>query len=241
MAASRRSVLGGLIGLGGASGFLASAQIAFAQSNVVPPNGPMMLTRRQERSLSDGKIIEVTRSWKIRFQAQTDAIAISGSQIAVSVEAPEALAPIAAIEEARSTDDMWPINLSLAGRIVDAGADVREQDFNAALAAAEQIIERDTNSANDQATRLDYLRRLENIGSSLLAQIPSDLFFPVGEPFQSQREVQLPDGLTGVFEVSYDARPVQQGTWLDRALRKVTTRIGESEKYALEEWSLSQV
>lgn len=241
IAASRRNFVGACLGAGCLAGLPLGATQAMARAGIIPPAGPMMLTRLQERSLRDGEAIRVVRSWRVTFETGERGIAIAGNQINVSVEAPAKLAPIAAIEEQRSTADMWPILLGTSGRIIQAGNDVRTDDFATAVQQAEQLIRNDTPGSTDGVARLELLNRLQNVGASLLEQLPEDLFFPSGQPLFSKRELDLPGGLVGEFEVSYDAQPSSQGQWLGIAERRVTTRIDESEKYSLEKWTLSAI
>ena len=240
MPSSRREIISTVISLGCASGFASITPVAFARAPISAPSSPMILTRRQERSLRGGASIKVTRSWRLGFTSQNDQISIAGGQMDVSVEAPPSLASIATIERNRSTREMWPILLSHNGRIISAGADVQERDFASAVQAGGAIIRSERGDLQSEEARLEYLGRLQNISASLMENLPEDLFVPNGRPTFSRQNVDLPDGLKGEIELVYNALPSPQTGWLDRAERRVTTRIGTTEKYVLEEWTLSE-
>lgn len=102
-------------------GLALSAAPAGALSALMAPTGPCVLTRRLKRGLRDTKFIAATRSWEVTFARQSRGMAVRGEQISVLVEAPERLAPLAKIEQERSTDEMFPILLAGDGLIVAAG------------------------------------------------------------------------------------------------------------------------
>ncbi len=88
---------------------------------------------------------------------------------------------------------------------------------------------------------MQYLAELQQASSSLLTRLPDDLFFPRLGPMRSVRAVDLPGGLTGEFEVTYDAVSAQEGEWLADAEREVITRIAGSEQRAREVWTMREL
>ncbi|MEE1877772.1 hypothetical protein [Altererythrobacter litoralis] len=54
------------------------------------------------------------------------------------------------------------------------------------------------------------------------------------------RALALPDGTAGEFELAHAARTTPGATWLERAERRVTTRLAGSEKFSSETWSLAE-
>ncbi|MFU7527066.1 hypothetical protein [Qipengyuania sp. ASV99] len=241
MALSRRAVIrsGVILGCAGAVALWPRRGVAMARVPI--PERPMRLLRRLERSLIGTERLIVTREWRVEFRDEGDVIAIGGVQIDAQVAAPESLAPLAAIEQSRSTADMWPIMLSSEGMIVAAGADTIQADLAAALREAEKIIAERGAAAAQQAAHRQFLRELERARTTLLDRLPDDLFFPSGKPMRMVRPIELPGGLTGEFEVSYDAIPAIEHGWLSRAERRITTRIGQSEQLAIEQWELSEL
>lgn len=236
-AATRRVALGTFLGLGVAGTMI--PRTVFAQSPLELPAQPLALTRRIERSLRGGDHVRVERSWQVGFAHQGQGIAVSGSQTGVNVDAPPSLAPIAAIEQARSTADMWPILLTGSGLIVAAGSGSRDEDVSRAVRVAGDMIASRPVPAAQREREIAFLAQLARAGSSLLDRLPDDLFFPTIGPMRSVRSIDLPGGLRGEFELSYEATAVPGNRWLKSATREVVTRLGGSQQTAREEWILS--
>jgi hypothetical protein len=228
-----RGTLAGAIALGGGP--------ALASTRLAIPEGPMILSRRLVRGLHDGKTITVDRSWKVWFAPREAGFAITGQQVSARVDAPGKLAPIAQIEQSRSTAKMWPIELADNGRIVTAGTYTEQRDIEAAIREGRAIIEASAGSDSYKARKLSYLSQLEQAGGSLLEKLPSDLFFPAGSASEVVDTVELPGGVTGTFEVIYKSVPAGEGSWLARAERRVTTRIGDDARQSSDSWQLDPV
>ena len=237
---TRRGALGGVLG-GAMAVAVGGAAPAFAARVSAIPLRPMRLVRRIERHLRGGAIIEVTRDWQISFSRQAGGIAITGEQIAAKVNAPEALAALARIEETRSTDEMFPILLSSDGSIMTTGDYTQRSDLVAAVQEAEAAISKRAVSAPAKGQLRHYLAQLQRSGGALLDRMPRDLFFPVNPPSRAVRPVSLPDGLMGEFEVTYTAHTAPGHDWLESAVREVVTRIGDSERRSTEVWSLTEI
>ena len=238
---SRREALGRIaVATGGA--LCASLPVAaHAATMLALPAGPMRLTRRIERSMEGEAMLSVERSWQVGFARSGQGIAITGEQVEAVVEAPESLAPLAAIEQSRITDDMWPIMLSEKGRVMASGGGVRPRDLSAAIREAEAMIARMEIPAAEAVAMTAFLARLQQAGSSLLDTLPEDLFYPVRGPMRQTRQVALPGDMTGEFEITYDAKADSANGWLERAERIVITRIGASERRARELWTLADI
>ena len=237
---SRRTALSAVAGAFAiaAAGTLPSA--VWAMPNIRIPSQKMRLIRVLSRAMRGGAELKVSRNWEVSFASQRQGIVITGRQVAASVEAPRALAQIAQIEEERSTDGMWPITLSEEGRILMVGSQSADDDLAAAVRVAEgYIASYNTPPAQLEAQR-QYLRDLQRAGSSLLERMPSDLFFPTGTPRRSTRQIDLPGGIRGEFELSYLARRPPEGDWLKSAVRRVVARVAQSERHAIEEWTLDR-
>lgn len=233
---TRRRVLGGAIV---ALVTRASPLVAAGHLNI--PGKPMRLVRRLERGMRGGAVITVERAWKISFRPQDAGIAVSGEQISVSVDAPEALAPLARIERSRSTSEMFPIRLTANGSIASIGPYAESTDLAQAVRKAEAEISQRAIPAAAKAQQKQYLAQLQRAAGSFLDQLPRDLFFPAAQPSRTVREVSLPNGLVGEFEVLYEARQTPDHGWLDLAVRRVVTRIGDSERHSREVWSMSEI
>nr|WP_298931821.1 hypothetical protein [uncultured Erythrobacter sp.] len=226
----------GVAGCAGLSGLPVSAM-----EPIAIPAGPMRLSRRITRHLGDGKAIIVHREWQVAFAAQGRGITVSGSQLMAKVDAPEQLAPIAKIEQERSTDGMWPILLSSNGHIVAAGDHALESDISAAAQTAQEMLAGTAQPASRQARHKHYLAQMQQASAALIDQLPADLFFPAGRDQQLVRAIDLPEGMKGEFELIYTAKSAPGGAWLSKATRRITTRIGGDARTAQEDWVLAEI
>jgi len=237
---TRRRVLSGFM-VGAFAGPATHSPPLFAAQTLDIPPTPMRLVRRLERGMRGGATITVERTWKLAFSTQPGAISISGEQIAATVDAPEALAPLAELERSRSTAGMFPILLNSNGFITKVGPYTKAADLAEAVKRAEAEITKRTIPAAAKAQQMQYLAQLQRAAGSFLKQLPRDLFFPAAQPSRAVREVSLPNGLVGEFEVIYEARRAQDHSWLGSAVRRVVTRIGETERQSREVWSMSEI
>ena len=213
----------------------------WAWQGVQIPAGACLLTRRLVRGLRDNRSITVTRSWRIEFSRQSRGIAISGEQVSVSVSAPERLKAIAKIEEERSTQSLFPILLAPDGTITAAGQNTAEASVDAAIELAQKLLVAAISEASEPSQHAAYLSRLQEAGSSVLDEMPGDLFYPSTEPFREVRRIVLPDGSSGSFEMRWQASAQSGSGLLKTARREVITRIGESARQSSEEWSLEMI
>ncbi|MEM6857145.1 MAG: hypothetical protein AAF559_04665 [Pseudomonadota bacterium] len=211
---------------------------ARAAAEVTSPTSPMLLTRRLSRGLRDGKAVIVTRQWRLEFSQEGRGVSITGEQTAVSVDAPEALAQLAQIEEQRSTADMFPMLLSSEGVIMAAGENTSQASIAAALKAAEKLMMGRGLAQASAAQQRQVMAQLQRAGSSFLDEMPGDLFYPSNTPVREVRQAPLGDGVFGEFEVSWEASALADTGLLESASREVITRIGESERRSSENWRL---
>lgn len=231
---SRRRTLA--MALGAMAGAGLPGGSVLATTGLPIPPGAMTFRRRLERSLRGDAVLVVERSWVIEFTRQGLGISVRGTQVTVAVDAPPSLARLVEIEESRSTSEMWPILLSETGEIVAAGDAVGERDVGRALEAARNMIANAQIVPREREMRLSVLEQFGQAGDSISAQMPADLFYPSTKPLHMVRAIDLPDGMTGEFEVTYTSRSAPESGWLDRAERQVVTRVGDSEKRTREEW-----
>ncbi len=237
---TRRRVLGGAM-VGTLAGVAAYAPPLLAAQPLNIPQGPMRLVRRLERGMHDGAVITVERAWQVLFNAQGRGISITGKQVDASVDAPNALAPLARIEESRSTAGMFPILLTASGTIDAVGPYTKAADLAKAVRHAEAQIAARAVPVGAKAQQLQYLAQLQRTAGSFLKHLPRDLFYPASQPVRAVQEVSLPNGLVGEFEVVYEARSAPDRQWLDLAVRRVVTRIGQSQRHSREVWSMSEI
>ena len=227
--------------LGGMAGLAGMTLPASAAPNLQVPQGPMSLTRKLVRQLSDGNEIRVSRSWQISFLRQKPGLAVVGSQINVDVDAPTRLAAIASIERERSTESKFPILLDGSGLIVSAGEAENASDVEGAIRVALQTAAKGGASLTQQQQLRAALARVQAAGTTLLERLPPDLFFPRNSGFVDKREIGLPDGSVGEFEVSYSVISQPLSGLLDRADRHIVTRVGGSEQMSSEHWEMRAI
>ena len=233
--------MGALFSFGLAAGFALRSPYLRAQTSLEMPQGPLKLTRRIERSMRGGAMLTVERSWQVRFVKQGQGIAIQGEQVEAKVDAPQSLAPLADLEERRSTEQMWPILLGSNGMILSAGMSLLEEDLAEAVRLARQMVSERAIPADQRASQMQYMGDLQQASSTLLDRLPDDLFYPSIGPMRAVRSIDLPQGLVGQFELSYLAQAVPEKGWLDRAERQIISRIGGSVRTAREEWILRDI
>lgn len=233
---SRRVALGG-----GFAGLICLATPGLATSQLQVPRVPMRLSRTLIRSLSDGNQIEVSRAWQILFAQQGRGLAVTGHQINVAVSAPKRLEPIAEIERSRSTDGKFPILIDSSGLIVSAGEAEAASDVDHAIEVAQQMAAKNGASMTLQQQLRAALSQVQAGRNTLLDRLPRDLFFPRNSGFADRREISLPGGDSGEFEVSYSVTSQPLSGLLDRAERRVVTRVGDTEQTSSERWKLRAI
>lgn len=159
---------------------LASQGVSAATSGtspIRPPWGSMLYRRRLVRGLPGGANFTVAREFRVRFEPVASGFILSGTQVSAHVEAPEALASFAAIEEQRVETGMFPLMLNASGQIVEGNADL---SASAAEQAMRDVRERFPVKAGSQPNEaVDFIEALHSTGTKLTAELPKDLFAPV--------------------------------------------------------------
>ncbi len=224
--------------VGSLAGMVGLAAPVVAKSAMQVPEGPMRLSRALIRYLSDGKRIEVMRTWLIAFAEQGSGLVVTGRQTNVEVKAPDRLEPIATIERNRSTNNKFPILIDGSGLIVSAGEAEAASDVDRAIELAQKMAAKDGASMAQQQRLNAVLSQVQAAGNTLLDRLPRDLFFPRNSGFSDKRVISLPDGRSGKFEVVYSVRSQPLSGLLVQADRLVATRIGNTEQKSSEHWEL---
>jgi hypothetical protein len=204
-----------------------------------PPPGSMLYTRRLERSLPGNARFTVSRSFAIRFHQEAGGYRVTGEQVAVDVDAPDSLAPFAAMERERMEEGLFPLFLDQDG-LIAAGADVAESPR---LDQAVQEVLRRINALPvpeaDQAEMTSFVRAVHANAAQLLTELPRDLFAPDGERSRHSRTVALPGGGEGVVTVGYTAETEPSTGLMRNAEREVVTEFAGSLRRTLERWTLT--
>ncbi len=210
-------------------------------NGVLHPPGPMLLSRIIERELSDGEVLSIRRTWQVGFSSQGRGIAVTGKQLDASVDAPAKLGALARLEQQRDTHTMWPILLSEDGVILAAGEYASEEDVNSAVQVAKAMIAQRARSGQTKARDMNYISELQRASSSLLDQLPPDLFFPQIGDQSFVKPVALPEGIEGEFSLHYSAETAEGAQWMANARRKIVTRIGDTSRASSDTWKMAEL
>lgn len=204
----------------------------------LPPESPLLLTRTLYRSLSDGKMLIVTRTYAIRFTSDGDGYRLDGEQIGAEVQAPAGLAGLAEIERKRVDTGLFPAMLDQFGMIRSGGAATLDP------ALRQQVV----TQANGIIAKADLTVPVKREGIDLVGQLaavpngtawPSFLFNPGSRERVETRLVPMADGSEGVVEVRVRADGIAPGGLPQRVERTVTTRLAGTEKVSREVWTIA--
>jgi len=203
-----------------------------------PPQGPMLYTRRLERSLPGDAQFNVTRSFMIHFrEAAAGGYRVEGEQVAVEVDAPESLAPFAQIERERRELALFPLLLDHHGLIAANAESADSPRLDQAVQEVLSRIGRLPVPEADQEEMTRFVRAVHANAAELLTELPRDLFAPEGERSSQSRTLPLPGG-EGVVTVTYAAETEPATGLLRRARREVVTEFAGSQRRTLESWTL---
>jgi hypothetical protein len=222
------------------SGTLAPVVPATAEEapGFAPPlDRPVILTRILTRSLFDGNRILVARSWRITLAREPGGYRVTGEQVASRVEAPPALASLAAMERARTEPSLFPLRLDDSGRMIgDAAGYGGEQtlfDQAAALVAARAA----QGSQGAEAER--FLAQISAMAQGpITSHWPSLLFVP-GEAETLSRDLILPDGRSGRFASEVERIGGGPGGLPSAVERRIVTIVEGSESATSERWTFA--
>lgn len=204
-----------------------------------PPESPMVFTRRLTRELSDGEKIIVERGWQIRFLREQGFI-VSGSQVSVDVEAPEKLAALKRMEEAKIERGLFPLRLSDNGTITDNRAPSHQQAVQDAIEFAKRRVE-DLGASAAAYDAKRFLAAIQNATAEHMSRLPRDLFAPQQLDASEEQDITLPNGDTGSVRISFTAEISGKFGLLERAERTVTTTLGEESRASGVQWTLVAV
>lgn len=201
------------------------------------PSAPIRLTRILERGLGDGKALIVTRVWECRFSRVATGARIEARQVDVDVVAPPVLSALADFEAKREVTGLFPMSLDESGLIVDWSGQETSVDRAVDLARRELAHGQLTASEKQNAAR--YIAEMGRIAAELVSKVPRDLFFPETGTREEQRELELPGGSKGRYELTIAASAQGSGGLLKQSERRIVTRIGQSSRVSRETWSVA--
>ena len=239
--ADRRALLRWAIAAALAPAFAsrAGAVAAADGGDFAPPRGPMIFSRRLERELPDGNKLVVTRSFAVRFAASPAGWTVTGAQVGVKVDAPDWVAPLAALERQRIETGLFPLALDRAGMILD-GPDARPaRELDRAIAIVRGRIAKAAIAADEREEIEAFIRAVHEAGTAMTSEFPGDLFAPRDDAVRAERELALPGGGAGTIEVSFTAVTDPATGLMREARREIVTRIDTDRRLTREDWSLT--
>ncbi|MDG5748049.1 hypothetical protein P8Q88_07635 [Qipengyuania sp. XHP0207] len=204
------------------------------------PAGDFRLTRRVARALVDGQVLVVERDWSFRFAPSGRGMQAAHFSQECRVNAPESLATLARMEEARDDAGPFPALLDSAGLIVSNSPAPRGAS-DEAIAEAFAALGKVTLRSEDVAHARGFLNTLAGAAGAAVSAIPADLFFPVSATREEQRTVPLPGGGEGSVQISLRSSAQHPTGLLDSIERQIKTRIGDDERTSSERWTLQQI
>lgn len=226
----------------GATTFAVPGLASFAAPVFAPPtDSPLILSRKVVRELRDGAEIVATRRYRVTFRRMGDGWDVDGALIASEIDAPSALAALAALERDRPDDGLFPIHLDRVGRIVpdQPAQGLGRQAVAGALGAARHRSDvGDTNAAGGFIAQLGAIAASPSGG---LAPWPEALFLPHGLNGTSEQAFKLPDGSDGSVRVVLESEAAPASATMGRARRTVVTLADGTRRVAREEWTLGPI
>jgi hypothetical protein len=203
------------------------------------PSTPLTLTRELRRALADGKEVVSRRSYEIRFIPDGTGYRIEGVMIAAEVEAPPALAALAALERQRRDVGLFPLQISSDGMIIaQQGARdlAAEAQSRAMISGAIQHI---ALTGVDRQVAVQTAVRLDAQAHAVGGNWPSDLFNPTPGERSQVRKIALPDGSEGTVTETISTSGEPSGL-LHRMERRVVTELDGTRRENREIWTLSE-
>lgn len=200
--------------------------------------GPLELTRTLKHVLPDGNVIAVSRTYRLRVHAAGEGWVIEGELVDVAIDAPPQLAAFAEIERKRDDSGLFPMRLSREGSLLpyDSPHPTDRQALGAARAIAVQRID-DAPFDDEDAGRADAM--LQGLSTQVAGKRtgwPLDLFRPNAASRAETRELS-----GGSILVELEAETDGRSGLMRRYERRVTTRVGTSERVVREVWTLRPV
>ncbi len=204
-----------------------------------PPAGALLYTRRLERELADGAHVAVTRSFTVRFVREPDGFRVDGEQVAVEVEAPEALADLAKLERERQETALFPLWLDLTGTIRGVSRSAQSDQLDRAVREVLSRIEQGPHSPAERDLLRTFVEAVHCSAGDLVTELPRDLFAPAEMLRDESREIGLPDGETGQVRITFSAERDPATGLMQQARREVVTEVAGDRRHTVETWSLT--
>lgn len=157
------------------------------------------------------------------------------------MDTPPSLQFLAKIEQERIETGLFPITLSSGGMITTGEQNPSSEAFERAVMAAARHINQAALAADDARLTIEALSALQKSASELTSNLPSDLFRPRQPHWRVDRNIDLPNGLSGNVEVTFDARMDAAGQLMEHCERRIVSSIGGSSRTSSEMWELARI
>lgn len=194
----------------------------------------MIFRRTVQRHLGEGVALIVTRDFRVRFTALGNGRHhVEGQQVAARVDAPESLATLARLEEARVEIGGFPLMLDAQGCIEST-----DRPRPANPIAAEVLEEVSRMYGDDPDALRDLLDAMRASSAQFMSYPPADLFAPAQPESEQRQAITLPWGDTGEVLVRFAAVRSPETGLMRRASREVTTSLLGETQHSAERWEL---
>lgn len=211
---------------------------AATRSTFVAPSGDVVLARTVIRQLGDGKLITVTRRYKVQFVPVDGGYRLDGELIDVAVDVPPALNKLADIERNRPDTGLFPMMLDSQGFIRNSDPQVVDRESRARIfSEASSFLGSSGLNAPDRQDSIKVVGQLTSNAPN--SPWPADLFNPQPGERRQERDVAMPDGRTGQVIVV-----IRVGSLLPCGLphqleREVTTVLAGSQRVSREVFTIT--
>ena len=218
-----------------------AAHPAGPRAGFSPPDGPMLYSRRLERTLADGAVFSVARSFEVRFEHQASGFQVDGRQVDVEVAAPEALAAFVRLEREREERGLFPLLLDAGGTIAEGAGKPVATQLDAAVREALAVLQARAHVPAQRAELVRFVSAFHLSAGKLMTELPRDLFAPAETPRSEHREVALPGGDSGEVAMTFSATRDPSTGLMRQARREIVTKLDGDRRRTVETWRLEPV
>ena len=234
----RRGALSALFALSTLAGLGLPVRAFAMHRHVRFPAGSLVLKRKLWRELGGGAAIEVRREWRLNFFEEGTGARVLGQQTNCTASAPEQLSAFTKLECEREVTGLFPMELRPDG-LIAKWPSAKSVGIDRAIDSAAERLNAITLPEGEKDAAKRYFAEIGRTSAEFVSQVPRDLFFPETGRRSQSRELKLPDGQTGSYELTVEAKACQESGLLERSERRIVTRVGESARTSLERWTLT--
>lgn len=237
--AAKRLALAALVPFAALPGPIGAALAA--RRSVRVPVGSFRLERVLSRELGEEAAIVVTRRWQVAFAGGDRGMTVTGEQISAEVAAPAGLAPLAALERARSASEIFPLLLDETGLIVPNSRTPGAPQLVRALETGRILVQAMPLPPSELEGAREFMAQLASLSAGTVSRLPRDLFFPQAGQDETTRNLVLPGGEEGSITVTVSTHAAADSGLLVASERRIVTRLADSARGAGERWTLTSI